>query len=127
MLPIEEINTDDGLYIKLSDGSVFSQTAAEIQARLASTPGNLAKKETVFNTWLQSQEPFIKIFPIGEYPEDHQVNVDPDNLPPWRIMLGAFVDEVIVWVAVHFYNDDPLVLIPKCSDRNFPIEGDWWL
>jgi len=126
MPPVREINTDDGLYIRLSDGREFSQTVAQIQARLASTPGNLKKKEEAFNTWLQSQEPFIKMYPASEYDPDHQVNADPGNLPPWRIMSGAYCGEVTMWVAVHFYDDDPLSFTVRCQNKEIPIEGEWW-
>ena len=127
MPPVREINTDDGLYIKLSNGLVFHDTAAQMQARLAATPGNLKKKEASYNNWLMSQEPFIKIYPVGEYDGDHQVNDDPGNLPVWRIMAGAFVGEVIMWVAVHFYNDNPLSFTTKCQNKELgPIAGEWW-
>jgi len=127
MPPVREINTNDGLYIRLSSGAVFSMTAAEIQAKLAETPGNLAKKEAAFNQWLMSQEPFVKMYPVSEYDQDHQVNVSPGTFPPWRIIAGAYVGEVIVWVAVHFISTSPLKLIPRCQDRNYPITGEWWL
>jgi len=81
MPPIREINTNDGLYIRLSSGAEFSMTAAEIQTKLAETPGNLAKKEAAFNQWLMSQEPFVKMYPVSEYDQDHQVNVSPETLP----------------------------------------------
>lgn len=128
MPPVREINTDDGLYIRMSSGAEFHDSAASMQARLASIPGNLKKKEEGYNQWLQSQEPFQRTYSVAEYPSDHPVNVDPDNLPPWRIMAGAYVGEIIMWIAVHFYNDDPLDFIPKCQNRETgPITGEWWL
>lgn len=126
MPPVREINTDDGLYIKPSNGLVFHDTAAHMAARLSATPGNLKKKEAAYNTWLMSQEPFIKVYPVAEYDLDHPVNVDPGNLPPWRIMAGAFVGEVIMWVAVHFYDDNPLSFVPRCQNKETPITGEWW-
>ena len=127
MPPVREINDDDGLYIRMSDGSVFHDSASSMLARLNATPGNLKKKEDAYNQWLQSQEPFQRTYPAGEYEPDHQVHTDPDNLPPWRIMAGAFVGEIRMWVAVHFYSLSPLKFIPRCQDRNYPIEGEWWL
>lgn len=126
MPPIREINTDNGLYIRMSNGEVFHDSAASMLARLNSIPGNLKKKEEAYNEWLQSQEPFQKTYPVADYPTEHQVNADPDNLPPWRIMAGAYVGEIIMWVAVHFYSLDPLKFIPKCQNKETPIEGEWW-
>jgi hypothetical protein len=128
MPPIREIDCNDGLYIKMTSGAVFHETAAQMKARLDSFPGNLKKKEAAYNTWLQSQEPFQKVYPVAEYDPDHLVNLDPDNLPPWRIIAGAYVGEIIMWVAVHFYDDDPLSFVAKCQDKEIgPITGEWWL
>lgn len=127
MPPVREINTDDGLYIRMSNGLVFHDTAAQMQARLASTPGNLKKKEASYNSWLQSQEPFQKVYPVAKYDGDHSVNINPGNLPPWRIMAGAYVGEITMWVAVHFYDDSPLNFIPRCQNKELgPITGEWW-
>lgn len=128
MPPVREIDTSDGLRIVMTGGAVFHDTASQIQARLASYPGNLKKKEAAYNQWLQSQEPFQKVYPVAEYDSDHPVNVDPNNLPPWRIVVGAYVGEIVMWVAVHFYNDDPLEFVPRCQNRLVgPITGEWWL
>lgn len=128
MPPVREIETIDGLRIVMTNGVVFHDTAAQMQARLASTPGNLKKKEKAYNNWLQSQEPFQKMYPAAEYDPDHLVNTDPGNLPPWRIMAGAYIGEIIMWVAVHFYSANPLSFIPCCQNREIgPIGGDWWL
>ena len=128
MPPVCEINTDDGLYIRMTGGQVFHDTAIQMQARLGSYPGNLKKKEESYNNWLQSQVPFQSVFPVGEYDPDHRVNVDPDNLPPWRILAGAFVGEITMWVVVHFFDDDPLDFTVRCQNKELgPITGDWWL
>jgi hypothetical protein len=127
MPPVREINTDDGLYIKMSNGLVFRDSASQMQARLASYSGNLKKKEEAYNKWLMSQEPFIKVYPVAEYDGDHPVNADPGNLPPWRILAGAYVGEVIMWIAVHFNSVSPLSFIPKCQNKQAgPITGEWW-
>jgi hypothetical protein len=111
----------------MSDGTVFHDTASQMSARLAGIPGNLNKKEDGYNDWLQSQVPFQSTHPAGEYDQDHQIHDDPTNLPPWRILAGAFVGEIVMWVAVHFYDDSPLSFTVRCQDKNIPITGDWWL
>ena len=127
MPPVREINSDDGLYIKISGGAVFHDSASSMLARLNATPGNLKKKEAAYNQWLQSQEPFQKTYPASEYGPDHPVNIDPDNLPPWRIMAGAYVGEIIMWVAGHFYSLSPLKFTVHCQNKDTPIEGEWVL
>jgi len=127
MPPVREINIDDGLYIKMTNGLVFHDTAVQMVARLNSTPGNLKKKEAAYNQWLQSQEPFQKTYPAGEYEIDHQIYSNPANLPPWRILAGAYVGEITMWVAVHFYSISPLSFTPICQNKELPIGGDWWL
>jgi len=126
MPPVREINFDDGLYIKMSNGLVFHDTAAQMQTRLASYPGNLKKKEESYNNWLQSQESFQKVYPVAEYDPEYPINADLGNLPPWRIMAGAFVGEIIMWVAVHFYDDSPLSFTARCQNKETPIAGEWW-
>lgn len=127
MPPVREININNGIYIKLSGGSVFSQTAQEVQNRLSSYPGNLKKKETSYNTWLQGQEPFSKAYNWDDYDIDHLTHTDPNSLPSWRILNGAFVIEIVVWIAVHFYNDNPLSLTIKLQNKELgPITGEWW-
>jgi hypothetical protein len=72
--------------------------------------------------------PFQHTYPVEEYDQDHQVYIDPDNLPPWRILAGPFVGEITMWVAVHFFEDDPLDFTVKCQNRELgPITGEWWL
>ena len=128
MPPVRKLSVSDGIYIELSDGTVFQQTAAEVQAKLTTYPGNLKKKESSYNNWLQAQVPFMKTYSLDEYEPDHQTHTDPDNLPVWRILSGAYVMEVTMWVAVHFYDDDPLRLTIKCQNKELgPIEGEWWL
>ena len=127
MPPVREMNKVDGFFIRMSNGETFHQTTAQIQARLASYPGNLTKKETAYNEWLQSQTPFVKMYPAAEYDPDHPVNVDPNNLPSWRIVAGAYIGEVIMWIAIHFYNDDPLDFRLLCRNRELgPITEVWW-
>ena len=129
MPPVREINTDDGLYIKMSNGLVFHDTAVQVVARLNSTPGNLKKKEAAYNQWLQSQEPFQKTYPVDEYEIDHQVHSDPGNLPTWRIMAGAYVGEIIMFITVHIFELSPLRFTICCRNKQSgPItEDDWWL
>ncbi len=127
MPPVREINTDGGLYIKMSNGLIFRDTAVQMQARLAAIPGNLKKKEASYNNWLQSQEPFQKVYPVAEYDPNHLVNTDPGSLPPWRIMAGAYVGEIIMWIAVHFFDASPLRFTVKCQNKEIgPITGEWW-
>ena len=127
MPPVREISVDNCIYIKLSDGSVFYQSGEEIQTLLSSFPGNLKKKEKDYNDWLMSQSTFISIYDINDYGEDHDVLGDPDNLPAWRWVQGQNVYEVIMWVAVHFYDDNPLRLTIRCQNKEVgPIESGWW-
>jgi hypothetical protein len=123
---VREINFDDGLYIKMASGVVFHDSAPSMQARLAATPGNLKKKEDAYNQWLQSQDAFQKTYPASEYDPDHQVNTDPGSLPPWRIVAGAFIGEIIMWIQVHFYSDNPLSFTVRCQNKETPITGEWW-
>jgi len=128
MPPIREINKQDGIYILMSNGVIFSESALNIQGRLAGVSGNLAKKEAKFNEWIQVQPPFAYTFPITDYPEDHPVNTDPGNLPSWRWIAGDNVIEVTMWIAVHIYSEAPLDFTVKCQNRELgPIVGDWWL
>lgn len=126
-MPPRAINLDDGLYIKMSNGQVFHDTAAQMQTRLDSFPGNLKKKEASYNNWLQSQEPFQKVYPVAEYDFDHPINIDPNNLPSWRIMAGAYVGEIIMWITVHIFETSPLRFTVKCQNKQSgPITGEWW-
>jgi len=124
MPPVREINTDDGLYIKLSSGLIFYETASQMSTRLSAFNGNLKKRERDYNDWLMAQEPFAKIYNLSDYGQDHDVLGDPDNLPPWRWVASQDVYEIIMWVAVHFYNDSPLSFTVRCQNKETPITGE---
>jgi len=127
MPPIREINKDDGIYVLMSNGATFIESELNIQGRMAGVSGNLKKKEDRFNEWLQMQEPFAKTYLKTDYDLDHPVWTDPDNLPLWRILDGDNVIEIVMWVAVHIFNDSPLEFTIKISNKDTPIGGDWWL
>ena len=127
MPPVRSINLDDGLKIMTSFGVEFNEPKVNIQGRLAGVAGNLKKKEAKFNEWLQRQEPFSKTYPLADYDLDHPVHTDPYNLPVWRYIDGDNVVEIIMWIAVHIYEANPLRFNIKIQNKEAgPITGEWW-
>jgi hypothetical protein len=128
MPPVREIDLSDGLRIVMTGGREFFESRLNIQGRLAGVAGNLKKKEEKFNEWLQAQPPFVSTYALADYDLDHPVHTDPDNLPVWRWVDGDNVIEVIMWIAVHIFDDSPLTFTIKCQNKEIgPITGDWWL
>ena len=127
MPPIRNINLSDGITVEFTGGYQFIESALNIQGRLAGVSGNLTKKESRFNEWLQVQEPYANTRLLADYPLDDIVHTEPGNLPVWQWIDGDNVIEVICWVAVHIFNDSPLSFTIKHQNRELgPITVEWW-
>jgi len=127
MPPVRHLDYSDGIRILTSFGVEFNEPKVNIKGRLAGVAGNLKKKETKFNEWLQLQEPFAKTYLRADYEQDHPVWTNPDNLPPWRIIDGDNVIEIIMWIQVHLYSDAPLEFNVRIQNKELgPITGEWW-
>ena len=127
MPPIRNINLSDGITVEFTGGYQFIESALNIQGRLAGVSGNLTKKESRFNEWLQVQEPYAFRHPLTDYDVDHPVSQTPPVLQVWQIIDGTDLIEISCWVAVHIFNDSPLSFTIKHQNRELgPITGEWW-
>ena len=128
MPPIREINLDNGINILDSNGVRFVMTKADMENRLFAVSGNLAKKESRFNEWLQLQQPFSYIYPLADYEPDHRVRQVPPVLNVWEWIDGTNIVVVHMWIAVYIYTLNPLTFNSRIQNKEIgPITGEWWI
>jgi hypothetical protein len=127
MPPVQRINCDDGISILTIEGINFSESKLNIQSRLSAISGNLRKKESKFNEWLQLQSPFAMIIPLADLEPDDRVLLPQPVLLPWEYIEGNNFVSIKMYIQVHIYNDNPLDFnIMIQNKQEGPITAEWW-